>query len=88
MKQAYSNITNTMTKSLKLMFLDTLSNGKILSFSELSSIDSTFRNFTVLIFKTKFNVDFEISMTIDTTPTSQRLVNHTKGQWNDIDQSK
>lgn len=31
---------------------------------------------------------FNISMTIDTTPTSQRLGEHTKGQWNDIDQSK
>lgn len=31
---------------------------------------------------------FNISMTIDTTPTSQRLVEQTKGQWNDIDQSK
>ena len=27
---------------------------------------------------------FNISMTIDTTPTSQRLVEQTKGQWNDI----
>ena len=31
---------------------------------------------------------FNTSMTIDTTPTSQRLVEQTKGQWNDIDQSK
>lgn len=59
MKQAYSNITNTMTTSLKLLFLARLSKGKILSFSELSSIDSTYRNFTVSIFKTKFKVDFQ-----------------------------
>ena len=31
---------------------------------------------------------FNISLTIDTAPTSQRLVEHTKGQWKDIDQSK
>ena len=88
MKPAYSNITNTMNTSLKPLFLAGLSNGKILSFSELSSIDSAYRNFTVSIFKMTFKVDFQHFY--DTTPISQTLIEHTKGQlqWNDIVPSK